>query len=61
MKPVKTANVKPLKIAHTSPSQKGMGDFYGQSKKEPIGKLRGGFSIDKPVKMKTKKAPKSLA
>ena len=61
MKSVNTSGIKPLKNAHTPNTKKGMGDFYGQSIKQPIGKYKGGFTVDRPQKLNTKKPPKSLA
>ena len=48
-------------FAHTSKSQKGMGDYYGTGVKNPIGIPKDvlGMKTISPKKLKT--APKSLA
>ena len=61
MKSVKTAGIKPLKNAHTSNAKKGMGTFTGQGVKQPVGKMRASYAVDRPQKLNTKKPPKSLA
>lgn len=57
MKPIKGSS---LKQSHTSSAKIGSGDYYGQGKKNPQGKLRSGFVIGKPSKINTKNPPKSL-
>ena len=50
-----------VKQSHTSPSSKGMGDYYGQGMKNPVGKIRD-MSMSKPkAPSKIGKPPKSLA
>ena len=53
--------VKSLKTAHTSNSQKGMGDYYGSGIKNKVGKVRSVMGFEPIGKGKIKKAPKSLA
>lgn len=53
---------KKLEFSHTPRSPQGMGDFYGQAIKQPLGKMRGdsmGMVQVTPRKLKT--PPKSLA
>ncbi len=52
---------KGLKTAHTPNTQKGMGDFYGQGIKAPVGKMRSGIGLKSVSKAKLKKPPKALA
>ena len=48
--------------AHTDNVKHGMGDFYGQGKRNPIGKVRSGTVGMEPVsKKKMGKPPRSLA
>lgn len=53
--------VKPTRAAHTSKSQKGMGDFYGTGIRNPVGKIRDVSGLQMVSKAKSKKPPKSLA
>ena len=55
-------NVKKApKVAHTSNSPKGMGDFYGSGVRNPVGRAIDVFQAT-PVKgKKIGKPPKSLA
>lgn len=46
---------------HTSPSQKGMGDYYGLAIKNPVGKLREWSDYEVNSDKKMGKPPKSLA
>jgi len=50
---------KAPKTAHTSNSQKGMGDYYGTGIRNPVGKLRDVSGEKSPSKLR--KPPKSLA
>ena len=53
---------KSSKAAHTSKSKKGMGDYYGQGVRAPLGKMRSdsmGMIVQTPKKLK--KPPKTLA
>ena len=53
---------KKSKQAHTDNVKHGMGDFYGQGVRNPIGKVRAGTVGMEPVtKSKMKKPPRSLA
>lgn len=53
---------KKYKQAHTDNVKHGMGDFYGQGVRNPIGKVRAGTVGMEPVpKSKLKKPPRSLA
>lgn len=52
---------KPLKTAHTANTKKGMGDFYGQGQKQPLGKMREGMGMQEISKKKLGNPPKSLA
>lgn len=48
------------RAAHTPASPKGIGQYYGQGVRNPVGKLRGGMNSPVvPSKLKT--PPKSLA
>lgn len=49
------------KGAHTSKSQIGMGDFYGTSIKQPLGKMRSGIGSNPVSKSKLAKPPKKMA
>jgi len=49
------------KIAHTSRSPKGIGDFYGTGIVQPLGRMRSGMGQETLSPKKLKKAPKSLA
>jgi hypothetical protein len=52
---------KPLKNTHTSPSQKGMGDYYGTGVRNRVAKTVDVFTAT-PVKAKNiGKAPRSVA
>lgn len=56
----KIKKTKSLKTAHTSRSQLGMGDFYGQGVKNPIGRVREDtLTYSKPNRLN--KPPKKLA
>ncbi len=57
----KTSAPKALKTAHTANTKKGMGDFYGQAVKAPVGKMRDGMGLKAVSKAKLKKPPKALA
>jgi len=53
--------VKTLKNSHTSNQKIGMGDYYGQGIRNPVGRSRDSY-IGKIIKPKDlKKPPKSLA
>lgn len=52
---------KKLAVAHTPRSPQGMGDFYGQGKRNPMGKIRDSYLTPKLGVKKTKTPPKSLA
>ena len=53
---------KKHKEAHSANAKFGMGDFYGQGVRNPIGKVRAGTVGMEPVpKSKLKKPPRSLA
>lgn len=52
---------KALKTAHTSNSKFGMGDYYGQGVKNPIGRLRTDMIMFQKAPKKINKPPKSLA
>lgn len=46
---------------HVAPTKYGMGDYYGQGIKNPIGRVRDSY-VDMPMKSKkVGKPPKSLA
>lgn len=60
MKNSKIKNSK-KKESHASPSQFGMGDFYGQAMKQNMGRIREDSLSYKPVKGTSKSKPKSLA
>jgi hypothetical protein len=50
------------KIAHTTSSPKGSGDYYGVGIKQPVGRLRESFVMEaKQPSKKFGKIPKSLA
>ena len=56
------AKMKGLKHAHTPNTQRGVGDYYGQGIRNPIGRMRSdsmGQIMTTPKKLKT--PPKSLA
>ena len=57
------SKIKGLKQAHTSNSKRGMGDSYGVSMKNPIGKIRDvSTAATSPLsKSKLKKPPKTMA
>jgi hypothetical protein len=58
LKPLK--GIKPLKQAHTSNSQVGTGDYYGQGIRAKVGKLRESY-MDPPTSNKSMgKPPKKL-
>jgi hypothetical protein len=53
---------KKPKIAHTSSSPKGSGDFHGVGIKQPVGKLRESHILDRnSPNSKKMKPPRSLA
>lgn len=54
-------SLKSLKTAHTSNSKKGMGDYYGQGIKQPLGKMVEGMGMKNITPKKLKKPPKQLA
>ncbi len=60
MPKIRNTSIK-AKPAHTSKAKFGMGDFYGTSIKQPIGKIREGVGINPVSKKKLGKPPKSLA
>ena len=60
MKKLKT-DIKPLKVAHTNSSPRGMGDYYGSGVKNKVGKIREVSGIVQPSKSNIGKPPKSLA
>lgn len=49
------------KGAHTSKSKIGMGDFYGTSIKQPLGKMRSGIGSNPVSAKKLGNPPKKLA
>lgn len=49
------------KGAHVSKAKYGMGDFYGTSVKQPMGKIRDSIGSNPMSKKKLGKPPKSLA
>jgi hypothetical protein len=51
--------MKKLKTAHTSNSQKGMGDYYGTGIKNKVGTVKESMMITPLKKVKT--PPRSLA
>jgi hypothetical protein len=53
-------NTKRLKTAHTPRSQLGMGDYYGQGVKNPIGRLRENM-ITNTKSGRSNKPPRKLA
>lgn len=55
------SKIRPIKTAHTSNSQKGMGDYYGTGFKNPTGTSRDVLGQAPLSKKKVGKAPKSLA
>jgi hypothetical protein len=58
----KNKSQKPYKFAHTTGSQKGLGDFYGTGVVAKIGKMRGESMGMQALSLKEmKKPPKSLA
>lgn len=56
----KTLNTS-VKAAHTPKTQLGMGDFYGTSIKQPLGKTRSSIGTNPISKKKLGKPPKSMA
>jgi hypothetical protein len=50
-----------LKTAHTSKTQKGMGDYYGTGLTAKIGKMVDGTGMMEIKPSKLKKPPRSLA
>lgn len=52
---------KASKQAHTSDSKIGMGDFYGQAVKQPIGIMKRDYLNGSLPNPKKAKAPKALA
>ncbi len=53
---------KKYKQAHTDNTKFGMGDYYGQGIRNPIGKVRAGTVGMEPIsKKKLGKPPRSLA
>lgn len=52
---------KPANDFHTSPSKKGMGDFYGQAKKNPIMKPKDVMGMRELAPKKVKTPPRSMA
>jgi|GEM_PF-2021765 hypothetical protein len=58
---MKKASLKPAKNFHTSSSQKGMGDFYGQGVKNPIMKPKDIMGMKPLSSKKVKTAPRSMA
>lgn len=65
MKPAKQTHVGKQKKSsgdwHVSHTSMGMGDYYGQAIKNPIGKIRDAVGVNPLSKAKLKKPPKSLA
>lgn len=47
--------------AHTARTQKGMGDYYGQGVRNPVGKMKEGMGLNPIPKSKLSKPPKNLA
>lgn len=56
-----TKKIKGLKTAHTPNTQQGMGDYYGQGVRNPLGKMREGMGMRPVSQKKLGKPPKSLA
>ncbi len=52
---------KAPKVAHTSNSKVGMGDYYGRAIPNKVAKIRDGFGISEIKPSKLKKIPRSLA
>lgn len=52
---------KKYKVAHTSQSQQGMGDYYGTGIRQKIGRMRSGMGTQTLSNSQLKKPPKSLA
>ena len=57
----KEGNPKAPKVAHTSNSKKGLGDFYGTGLKAKMGKMVEGVGTMEVTPKKMKTPPKSLA
>ncbi len=56
------AKMKGLTNAHTSPTKKGMGDYYGSGIKAKLGRMReDSMGMVAMTPKKLKKPPKSLA
>ena len=53
--------IKSTMQAHTSKSQKGMGDYYGQGLHNKVGKVREDMVSPKTTSKTIGKKPKSLA
>jgi hypothetical protein len=53
--------IKPLKHAHTSNSQVGMGNYYGTGVKNPVAKSKEIMGTKGLTSKSLKKPPKSLA
>lgn len=53
--------VKVPKVAHTSDSKYGRGDFYGSGVKNPVGKIIDVSTVKPMTSKKLGKPPKSLA
>jgi len=53
--------MKAPKVAHTSNSKKGLGDFYGTGLKAKMGKMVEGVGTMEVTPKKMKTPPKSLA
>lgn len=49
------------KEAHTSNTKYGMGDYYGEAKRNPMGRIRDSLIVSKMSSKKTGKPPKTLA
>ena len=59
--PRKASNAKPYKTAHTSGSQKGLGDYYGTGIVAKIGKMRdNSMGMQSLSKKQMKKPPRSV-
>jgi hypothetical protein len=59
--PRKKTGGKPYKFAHTSGSQKGLGDYYGTGVRAKLGIMRDGMGMQEITPAKMKRAPRSLA
>jgi len=54
--------MKPLREAHTPNTKKGMGDYYGTSIKNPVGKMRSdSVGMSRVSTPGLKKPPRKLA